>query len=115
MKNNNTFTATIYIGAKEGYDGIVHTYEEAENILQEYCNTISFCVTLNETEFIYKDGKEKGFIVGLINYPRFPEKSVEITRKALVIARKFVDAFKQNRISVVCSDRTYLIERTDYA
>ena len=36
MKIEDSFTATIYVGAKERYDGIIHTYDEAKEILQQY-------------------------------------------------------------------------------
>ena len=61
MKIENTFYAIIYVGAKEHYDGITHTYGECKNILQDYCNRNPLCVTLKEIEYIYKDGNEKGF------------------------------------------------------
>jgi hypothetical protein len=113
MKIENSFTATIYVGAKEHYDGIIHTYDEAKEILQEYCNEISYCVTLKQTEFIYKNGNEIGFEIGLINYPRFPATSEEITKKALDIANIFKNEFNQLKVSMVCSDKTYMIEEND--
>jgi hypothetical protein len=112
MKIENTFIATIYIGAREGYSDIIHSYDEAKEILQKYCGEVSYCVTLTQTEFIYKNGNEPGFIVGLINYPRFPSTPEEITQKALDIAEIFLKEFNQLKISVVCSDKTYMIEKS---
>jgi hypothetical protein len=113
MKTENTFIATIYVGAKEHYDGIIHTYIEAQEILQKYCNEISYCVTLKQIEFIYKNGNEIGFEIGLINYPRFPATSEEITQKSLDLAKIFRKEFNQYKVSVVCSDKTYMIEEND--
>lgn len=113
MKIENTFMANIYVGFREGYGDILHTYDEAEQILQEYCNTISYCVTITKTKFIYKNGDEDGVIIGLINYPRFPSSRKEITSKAKEIAYRFLEKFAQNRISVVCSDQTYLIDANE--
>jgi len=110
MQITNTFTATIYIGSKEGYNGKYYTYQEAKQILQDYCNNVSYGLTLKSTEFIYKDGNELGFEIGLINYPRFPSTSEEISQKAIEIAEIFKNKFNQYRISVVCNDKTYLIE-----
>jgi hypothetical protein len=110
MQTTNTFTATIYIGSKEGYDGKSHTYQEAKQILQNYCNNVPYGLTLKSIEFIYKDGSESGFEIGLINYPRFPSNPEEITKKAIEIAEIFKKEFNQYRISIVCSDKTYMIE-----
>ena len=113
MKIENTFTAIIYVGAKEHYDGIIHTYSEAKEICQKYCNEFPLCVTLKQNEYIYKDGNEIGFEIGLINYPRFPSTPNQITQKALDLAKIFRKEFNQYKVSVVCSDKTYMIEEID--
>jgi hypothetical protein len=109
MKTVNTFTATIYTGAKEHYDVVTHSYDEAKQILQEYCNTNPLCVTLKQIEYIYKDGNEIGFEIGLINYPRFPSTPEEITNRALEIGNIFRNNFNQLKVSVICNDKTYMI------
>jgi hypothetical protein len=114
MKISKTFRATIYVGAKEGYDGIIHTWDEAGKILQDYCNDKSYCVTLKSTNFIYKDGNEPGFEIGLINYPRFPSTTEEISKKANDLAIIFKEKFKQNRVSVVCDNTTYTHDTKTY-
>lgn len=110
MKIENTFIATIYVGAKEHYDGIIHTYDEAKEILQEYCDAAPWGVTLKQIEYIYKDGNEIGFEIGLINYPRVPSTNESLTERALLIGKMFLEKFNQYRVSVVCSDKTYMIE-----
>jgi hypothetical protein len=110
MKIENTFTATIYTGAREHYNIETHSYEEAKNILQEYCNKNPLCVTLKQIEYIYKNGNEIGFEIGLINYLRFPSTPEEITNKAIEIANIFREKFNQLKVSIVCSDKTYMIE-----
>jgi len=110
MKIEKTFTANIYVGFREGYGDQLHTYNEAEQILQEYCDSISYCVSMTPTEFIYNGANEEGIIIGLINYPRFPSAREDIVNKAFAIAEIFLEKFNQNRISIVCSDKTYLIE-----
>lgn len=110
MKTIDTFIATIYIGAREHYDGEIHSYDETKEILQQWCNDHPLCVTLKQAEYIYKDGNEIGFEIGLINYPRFPSTPEEITNKAIEIANIFKERFNQFRVSVVCTDKTYMIE-----
>lgn len=50
--------------------------EYAMEICQEYCNEVGWCVTVDETEYIYKGGSEPGFIVRAINYPRFKNQNI---------------------------------------
>jgi hypothetical protein len=113
MRTVDTFIATIYVGAKEGYQGIIHTYNEAKKLCEDYCDDNGLCITLTNTEFIYTDSNEIGFIIGLINYPRFPFTPEQLTIKAIAIAKLFKKEFKQFRVSIVCSDKTYMLEDDD--
>lgn len=109
MNSVETFTATIYCGFKLGYNGIELPFSIGEKICQEYCDVFGMCVTVEPTQFIYKDGRESGMKVGLINYPRFPKKPIEIKNIALELAKKLKDAYGQYRVSVVCTDETFMI------
>ena len=106
-----TFTATIYVGVVEGYDGPAHTFEEVRDLLQGYCNTKGFCVTMTQTEFIYTSGIEPGVIVGLIQYPRFPMPEAELEIRAVEIATKLMLKLGQTRVSIVFTDETITLER----
>jgi len=110
MITSTTFVANIYVGLQEGYGDILHTIYEAEIICQEYCNYEGYCVTVTPTQFIYAGGQEEGCIVGLIQYPRFPKEENEIRDIAIHLAKIFIKRLGQLRVSVVCSDKTYLIE-----
>jgi|SRR3989344_8394454 len=110
MRKVSTYTATIYCGLREGYSNRIHKRKEVGRIAQNYCNEVGLCVTLTDTQFIYKNGREPGVAIGLINYPRFPAIKQKIIRQALDLAEKIKDTFKQNRISVVFSDRTIMLE-----
>ena len=110
MRKVSTYTATIYCGLREGYSSKIHKRKEVERIAQNYCNEVGLCVTLTDTQFIYKDGREPGVAIGLINYPRFPATKPKIRRQALYLAEKFKEIFKQNRICIVLSDRTIMLE-----
>lgn len=107
----NTFTATIWVGLKEGYDGVVHTPEDAKRYLQARCDFCGLCVSVTETTFIYTNGTEPGLSVGLINYPRFPVKSTaDLEKTALEIAEQLMIVLGQLRVTIVLSDRTITIE-----
>ena len=105
-----TFTANIYVGLKEGYEGPTHTFDGARFIIREYVSSIGLCVTITPTEFWYVNGNEPGIIVGLINYPRFPTTPQRIKDMAIELGYQLKDAFKQQRISIVCTDETIMLE-----
>ena len=110
MKEVKTFESKICLGLQEGYSGIIHSLDEVKQICQQYCNKVGLGLTITSTNFIYVDGQEEGCIIGLINYPRFPRTENEIFGHAEELAKIFIDKFKQERISIVCSDKTYMIE-----
>lgn len=110
MKETQTFVANIYLGLKEGYDGKTKSIEEVYAVYQKYCNEIGLCVTVLPTKFIYKDSSEDGCVIGLINYPRFPSTPNILTVLACDLARLLKEVFGQIRVSVVTSDKTYMLE-----
>lgn len=113
MKTEFTFKADIYIGLREGYSGIIHNDSIVFEICQKYCNEVKLGLTLTKTKFIYVDGNEPGFIIGLINYPRFPDTEENIKNKAITLAKILMKELKQERCSIVCPDKTYMLERED--
>jgi hypothetical protein len=67
-------------------------------------------VTVTPTSFVYTGGDERGVIVGLINYPRFPSTEKEINDHAVSIAHLLMTAFKQERCTIEMPDVSYLLE-----
>ena len=111
MANNKveTFTATIYCGLRNRDTGCVHPVSYARELLQKYTDAVGLCVTLTETEYIYTRGSEKGIIVGLINYPRFPSSTEKIKQQALLIAEILMLNLEQYRVTVVFPDLTVML------
>lgn len=105
-----TFWATIYIGFKNCDTGkIVGTIKKTRRICQRYANDISLCVTIKPVKYIYYKGNEKGVEIGLINYPRFPERPKQIEIYALGLAEKLMLAFEQYRVSIVMPTETIML------
>jgi len=115
MKIEPTLTADIYVGLREGYDGVTTSIADVRAALQKYVDAEGFCVSVTETEFIYTKGNEPGLIVGLINYPRFPSSQDEIKNHALEIAMMLMRLCKQVRVSIVMKNYTILLEAEDLA
>lgn len=110
MKNCETFVANIYVGLKHGYFGNITSVDTVRNWIQDFCNEVKLGVTLTETQFIYVDGREPGVIVGLINYPRFPKTILEIKATAMEMGEGLMKLCHQERISIVFSDETIMLE-----
>ena len=78
--------------------------ETARRWLRRHCYERGLCVTLTATSFIYTAGEEAGFVVGLVNYPRFPSTPEQLRSRALEIARGLI---------VECCQRTALVVSPD--
>lgn len=111
MKTVPTYTAQIHVGTRVGYSPEVVSVQMAREWLQEYVNGIGLCVTLTETEYIYKDGNAPGFVVGLINYPRFPSDARSVRAKALHIAGELMKLYGQLKVTVVFPDETLMLQQ----
>lgn len=120
MKTVPTYTATIYVGTREQYTPEIRSIDMARNWLHNYVNLVGLCVTLSPIEYIYTgkkqsdasitDARESGFVVGLINYPRFPSTPEALREKALEIAEELRILFKQFKVTVVFPDETVMLE-----
>lgn len=104
-----TTQISIFVGMRKHYTDIIHTDDEVKDICQKYCDTNGLCVTLTKTEFIYTNGNEPGYIVGLINYPRFPTTDIELVKHAATLALELKSKLEQLRVSIVTPQITFLI------
>jgi hypothetical protein len=111
MKTEPTYEVKISLGFREEYTDVIHNINEVQQICQDYCNNIKLCVTITPTNFVYVDGQEPGCFIGLINYPKFPSTPATILKHAFRLAEIFLEEFKQLKVSVICNDQTYMIER----
>lgn len=75
--------------------------ESAKQIIRGYCLSVGLCVTIEPTLFIYTGGEEAGYVVGLLNYPRFPSNAEDLDRKAEKLALLLLDGTYQHSALVV--------------
>jgi len=100
MKIVDNYEAKIWLGLREGYSD---TYSDKENVtieIQKFCDSISECVTITPTEFIYVNGREPGLVIGFINYARFPKSKAETKKRALLLGKILMEKFEQYRVSI---------------
>lgn len=74
---------------------------QAKQVCREYCFKIGLCVTVEPTTYIYTDGEEEGFRIGLINYPRFPSSATVLSAAAKGLANLLMERLCQHSYSIV--------------
>ena len=91
-KIENTFWARIYLSGP---------IEIAKQTIREFCLSNGFCVTIDPTTFIYTGGEEAGYVVGIVNYPRFPSDFDDLEIKAKTLAQLLLETTFQHSVLVV--------------
>lgn len=87
--------------------------EVAKQALRKECLREGLCVTVEPTTFIYTGGEEAGFVVGLINYPRFPSTQADIHERALLIANLLLEEAHQHSVLVMEPESSLWITRRE--
>ena len=113
MQKCNTHEVKIYMGLRSGYSEKVMPFEMAFKMCKDYCDKVKLGLTITLTNFVYVEGDEPGIIVGLINYPRFPDTTNNINEKAYTLAKILMKNLEQERCSVVTPFKTFMFEKED--
>jgi hypothetical protein len=113
MKDCATYELKIFVGSRIGYTSEYANASELYDVCREYCTDIGLCVTVTPTDYIYKDGEEAGFIIGLINYPRFPSSEQKLLLQACRLAEILMKKMKQYRVTLMTPERTYMFENEE--
>lgn len=58
----------------------------AKQAIRQFCMQQGLCITLQLADYLYTGGEEAGFVIGLINYPRFPSTPERIDSTAQALA-----------------------------
>lgn len=102
-----TYTVTIALGLKEGYNGTQHSVSEVPEACKEYCEENKLCISITPTMFCYPGGIEDGCFVQLIQYPRFIIKEETILKHAKNLACLLKTKFKQNGVTIITPNETF--------
>lgn len=73
----------------------------AKQALRADCLREGLCVTVEPTTFIYTGGEEAGYVVGLVNYPRFPSTAGALERRARRVMNVLLEATHQHSALMV--------------
>jgi hypothetical protein len=55
---------------------------EAKQIIRKEVLKGGLCVTITPVDYLYLGGEESGYVVGLLQYPRYPESQESLRDKA---------------------------------
>lgn len=97
-----TFWARIYIA------GDLATIKQ---VCREHCMVVGLCVTVEPTTYIYTGGEESGAVIGLINYPRFPETPGAVYSRARELGEKLMERCCQHSFSIMTPTETVWFSR----
>lgn len=90
-KQARAYAVRIFIGGDP---------DEAAVWCRTFCDKVGLCVTVTPTEYVFSGGSEKGVIVELINYARFPKDKRDIWGTALSLAFTLKDKLQQGSFTV---------------
>lgn len=85
--------------------------EVAKQVCREYCLDVGLCVTVEPTLFVYTGGEESGFVIGLINYPKFPAHPDQIMSKARALAFEILNRTAQHSTLIMNPKETRWISK----
>lgn len=85
-KTEPTYTVRLYLSGP---------IEIAKQVCRAECLREGLCVTVEPTLFIYTGGEEAGYVVGLLNYPRFPTTPEALRERAHQLLLKLLEATAQ--------------------
>ena len=104
IKEANTYWARIFIAGP---------IKEAEQIIRRECFK-GLCVNIYANKYIYRGGEEIGYVVELINYPRFPTTKDALFDKAKELGNILMEETYQGSFTIMAPDKTVFISRRDW-
>jgi hypothetical protein len=110
-----TYTIQLFVGTFAGYDSTTGPNAssdfrvEVDEFCSEFVKKNKIGITVTETQFYYPSMIEPGFIIGFVNYPRFPKSVEQIWELAYAFAEAYMAEFKQEICSLVAPDKTVVL------
>ncbi len=90
--------------------------EGAKQLLRKECYPPNegICVTIEPTTYIYAGGEESGFVVGFVNYPRFPIEPDRLLHRAKHIAEMLIaNLYQWSALLVTPSETLWITNRPE--
>lgn len=108
---NSEYSEQLQVATHWAKTFIAADFDHAKQVLRRFCFDVSYCVTVDQTTYIYKGGEEKGIVVGLINCPRFPDEPGAIDNTAGIIADILMKQCGQKSYTIMTPEKTTYYSR----
>lgn len=101
-----TYTGLIYLAGP---------IEEAKQIIRREVLKEPLCVSIQPLHYIYPGAEETGYIVRVINYPRFPVEDLNpLVARTVELAKVLMSATYQRSCTIEWPDRSVYLENPAY-
>ena len=81
--------------------------EVARKVCGEFCDEIGWCVTVTPTTLRLPGQRGAGFIVGAINYARFPASLGQAKLNMRMLAQGLIDRLNQQSFSINTPEKSF--------
>jgi hypothetical protein len=114
-----TFQASIFIGLEYGYTQkqidenlVIESLSELQKQLSAEKN-IFLSASISKTVIVLNNQKEPHLKINFINYPKFPLDENIFKDEVLIIGKELMKQFEQNRILIIYTDETVMLEQSE--
>ena len=114
-----TFQASIFIGLEIGYTQkkinenlVIESLSELQKQLSK-AKDIYLSASVSKTLIILNNQKEPHLKINFINYPKFPLSEEIFKDEVLIIGKELMKQFEQNRILIIYTDETVMMEQSN--
>ena len=114
-----TFQASIFIGLEYGYTQkqidenlVIESLSELQKQLSAEKN-IFLSASVSKTVIVLNNQKEPHLKINFINYPKFPLDENIFKDEVLIIGKELMKQFEQNRILIIYTDETVMLEQSE--
>ena len=114
-----TFQASIFIGLEYGYTQkqinenlVIESLSELQKQLSAEKN-IFLSASVSKTNIVLNDQNEQHLKIDFINYPKFPLDENIFKDEVLIIGKELMKQFEQNRILIIYTDETVMLEKSE--
>ena len=114
-----TFQASIFIGLEIGYTQkkinknlVIESLSELQKQLSKE-KDIYLSASVSKTVIVLNNHKEQHLKIDFINYPKFPLSEDIFKDEVLIIGKELMKQFEQNRILIIYTDQTVMLEASE--
>lgn len=114
-----TFQASIFIGLEIGYTQkkinenlVIESLSELQKQLSKE-KDIYLSASVSKTVIVLNNHKEQHLKIDFINYPKFPLSEEIFKDEVLIIGKELMKQFEQNRIIIIFTDETVMLEASE--